>query len=138
MTDTLTKARPRELITRENAVGAKRRIHVDMQAPLQPPQRWYALNFASVDAALTYLNENPIQSAGEVAATARNDGTVSMLAIFPPTAPLKPPQRWFFQIFSSANNAVTYLNEAPAQSDGEVSATLRNDGSVGVFYIAPA
>jgi hypothetical protein len=138
MTGTLTKARPSELITKENAVGAKRRIHVDIQAPLQPPQRWYALNFASIDAALIYLNENPIQSAGEVAATARNDGTVSMLTIFPPTAPLQSPQRWFFQNFSSANSAVTYLNEPPAQSDGEVSATLRNDGSVGVFYIAPA
>jgi hypothetical protein len=138
MTDTMTKVKASELITKENAVGAKRRIHVDIRAPLQPPQRWYALNFTSVDAALTYLNENPIQSAGEVAATARNDGTVSMLTIFPPTAPLQPPQRWFFQNFSSANNAVTYLNEAPAQSDGEVSATLRNDGSVGAFYIAPA
>jgi hypothetical protein len=138
MTGTLTKVRPGELITKENAAGAKRRIHVDIQAPLQPPQRWYALNFASVEAALTYLNENPIQSTGEVAATARNDGTVSMLTIFSPTAPLQSPQRWFFQNFSSANNAVTYLNETPAQSDGEVSATLRNDGSVGVFYIAPA
>ena len=56
MTGTLTKARPSELITKENAVGAKRRIHVDIQAPLQPPQRWYALNFASIDAALIYLN----------------------------------------------------------------------------------
>jgi hypothetical protein len=35
-------------------------------------------------------------------------------------------------------NAATWLNEAPAQSDGEVSATLRNDGTVGTFYIAPA
>ena len=91
-----------------------------------------------MDAALTYLNENPIQSAGEVAATARNDGTVAMLTIFPPTAPLQPPQRWFFGNFPSADDAVTYLNDPPAQSDGEVSATLRNDGSVGVFYIAPA
>ena len=71
MTGTLTKVRPGELITKENAAGAKRRIHVDIQAPLQPPQRWYALNFASVEAALTYLNENPIQSPTRLARRAR-------------------------------------------------------------------
>ena len=83
MTDTVTKARPSELITKENAAGAKRRIHVDIQAPLQPPQRWYALNFASVDAALTYLNEAPAQSDGEVSATLRNDGSVGVFYIAP-------------------------------------------------------
>jgi hypothetical protein len=48
MTETVTKTRPSELITKETAAGAKRRIHVDIRAPLQPPQHWYALNFASV------------------------------------------------------------------------------------------
>ena len=133
MSDTITLD---EVITKENAVAVKRRHQI--QAPLQPPQRWYALHFTSVEAALTYLNENPIQSAGEVAATARNDGSVGMLTIFPPTAPLQAPQRWFYQNFTSPTNAATWLNEPPAQSDGEVSATLRNDGTVGTFYIAPA
>lgn len=122
------------LITEENA--SKTRVHPN--TPLPPSQRWYSLSFASVSAALTYLNENPVQSAGEVAATARNDGTVGMLTIFPPTHPLQSPQRWFFENFSSATDAVSYLNAPPAQSDGEVSATVRNDGSVGAFYIAPA
>jgi hypothetical protein len=133
MSDTMTLD---EVITKENAAKMKQRHQI--QAPLQPPQRWYALQFTSVDAALTYLNTNPIQSAGEVAATARNDGSVGMLTIFPPTAPLQAPQRWFYQNFSSPANAATWLNEAPAQSDGEVSAILRNDGTVGTFYIAPA
>ena len=130
-----------EMITKENAAEAKQRIHNDIlriEAPLQPPQHWLSINFASTDAALAWLNTNPVQSAGEVAATARNDGTVSMLTIMPPTAPLQSPQRWFYQDFANPNDAVTYLNEAPAQSDGEVSATLRNNGHVGVFYIAPA
>jgi len=129
------------MITKENAAEAKQRIHTEVltiQAPLQPPQHWLSINFASTDAALAWLNTNPVQSAGEVAATARNDGTVSMLTIMPPTSPLQLPQRWFYQDFASPNAAVTYLNEAPAQSDGEVSATLRNNGHVGVFYIAPA
>jgi hypothetical protein len=130
-----------EMITKENAAEAKRRVHTqvpEIQAPLQPPQHWLSINFANTDAALAWLNENPVQSVGEVAATARNDGTVSMLTIMPPTAPLQQPQRWFYRDFASPNDAVTYLNEAPAQSDGEVSATLRNNGHVGVFFIAPA
>src|SRR5215468_5902806 len=112
------------MITKENAAEAKQRIHTEVltiQAPLQPPQHWLSINFASTDAALAWLNTNPVQSAGEVAATARNDGTVSMLTIMPPTSPLQLPQRWFYQDFASPNAAVTYLNEAPAQSDGEVS-----------------
>ena len=61
-----------------------------------------------------------------------------MLTIMPPTSPLHLPQQWFYRDFANSNDAVTYLNEAPAQSDGEVSATLRNNGHVGVFFIAPA
>ena len=124
-----------EMITKEMAGAAKRRLHIE--APLQPPQRWYSLNFANVDAALTYLNEHPVQSAGEVAATARNDGTVAMLTIFPPTAPLQSPQRWFFENFSNASSAVTYLNEAPAQSDGEVSANSAQRWFRGYIFYCP-
>ena len=129
-----------EMITKENAAEAKRRIHSEAveRAPLQPPHHWLSINFANTDAAVTWLNENPVQCAGEVAATARNDGSVSMLTIMPPTAPLQPPRRWFYRDFASPADAVTYLNEAPAQSDGEVSATLRGNGHVGVFFIAPA
>jgi hypothetical protein len=76
-------------------------------------------NFANTDAALAWLNTNPVQSAGEVAATARNDGSVSMLTIVPPTSPLQRPQQWFYRDFASPNDAVFYLNEAPAQSDGK-------------------
>ena len=129
------------MTTEENAAEAKRRIHSELlktRLPLPPPQHWLSINFANTDAALAWLNTNPVQSAGEVAATARNDGSVSMLTIMPPTSPLHSPQRWFFRDFASPNDAVFFLNEAPAQSDGEVSATLRNNGHVGVFYIAPA
>jgi hypothetical protein len=139
-TMTTTTIEREEMITQENAAEAKRRIHSELrtQSPLHPPQHWLSINFANTDAALAWLNTNPVQSAGEVAATARNDGSVSMLTIMPPTSPLQSPQRWFYRDFASPNDAVFYLNEAPAQSDGEVSATLRNNGHVGVFYIAPA
>jgi len=105
---------------------------------LPPNQHWYSLNFASVQAALNYLNAPLVQSAGEVTTTARNDGTVGMLTIYPPTTPLQSPQRWAFQTFNSPAAAVNWLNEPAVQSDGEVSATLRNDGTVGMFVIEPA
>jgi len=106
--------------------------------PLPPGQHWYFFNFASIQAALNYLNTPLVQSAGEVSATARNDGTVGMFTIYPPTAPLQPPQRWIFENFSSAADAVNWLNEPLVQSDGEVSATARNNGTVGMFVIVPA
>jgi hypothetical protein len=115
-----------EMIAEKDAAALKTRGHRVPATPLPPGQHWYYFNFATV------------QSAGEVSATARNDGTVGMLTIYPPTHPLQSPQRWFFQHFSSPNSAVSFLNEPPVQSDGEVSSTARNDGTVGMFYIAPA
>ena len=127
-----------EMIAEKDAAALKTRGHRAPATPLPPGQHWYFFNFATVQAALTYLNTPLVQSACEVSATARNDGTVGMLTIYPPTHPLQSPQRWFFQNFSSPSNAVTFLNEPPVQSDGEVSSTARNDGTVGMFYIAPA
>jgi hypothetical protein len=61
-----------------------------------------------------------------------------MFTIYPPTAPLQPPPRWIFENFNSPADAVNWLNESPVQSNGEVSATARNNGTVGVFVIVPA
>src|SRR5689334_5865536 len=126
------------MITEQDAAAAKVRNHPTPDAAWPPNQHWFFQNFASVQAALNYLNAAPAQSAGEVSGIARNDGTVGMFYIFPPTAPLQPPQQWLFRNFSSPTDALNYLNAAPAQSDGEVSANARNDGTVGVFYIGPA
>jgi hypothetical protein len=51
-------------------------------------------------------------------------------------------QTWEFREFpgprpDGENNAVTYLNEPARQGRGEATATLRNDGSVGLFYLVP-
>ena len=46
-------------------------------------------------------------------------------------------QAWAFENFSSVNDAITFLNEAPRQGPGEASAFARNDGSVGLFYLEP-
>ena len=125
-----------EVVTKENAAEVKTRMIAE--AALGPGQRWYPVSFATTAAAVHWLNLNPVQSAGEVAATARNDGSVAMLTILPPTNPLHPPQhQWAFQNFPSQAAAVAFLNQN-GQGDGEASATLRNDGSVGLFYITPA
>jgi len=127
-----------EMISEKDAAGLKPRHRLNPDTALPPNQHWYSLNFASVQAALNYLNAPLVQSAGEVTTTARNDGTVGMLTIYPPTTPLQSPQRWAFQTFNSPAAAVNWLNEPAVQSDGEVSATLRNDGTVGMFVIEPA
>jgi hypothetical protein len=127
-----------ELITEQDAAAEKARNHPISDIALPPTQHWGFQYFVSVQDALDYLNTPPVQSAGEVSATVRNDGTVGMFYIYPPNAPLQPPQQWFFKNFSNPAAAVHYLNLPAAQSEGEVSATYRNDNTVGVFYIGPA
>jgi len=90
-----------EMISEKDAAELKTRHRLNPDRALPPNQHWYSLNFASVQAALNYLNAPLVQSAGEVTTTARNDGSVGMLTIYPPTTPLQSPQRWAFQTFSS-------------------------------------
>ena len=127
-----------ETITEHDAAAAKARNHPTPDTGLPPNQHWFFQNFASVQAALNYLNAAPAQAAGEVSANARNDGTVGIFYIFPPTVPLDRHKAWFFSNFPSPTDALNFLNDQPVQSDGEVSAIARNDGTVGMFYIAPA
>ena len=51
-------------------------------------------------------------------------------------------QTWEFGEFpgpmpNGEDNAVIFLNEPDRQGRGEATATLRNDGSVGLFYLVP-
>ena len=51
-------------------------------------------------------------------------------------------QTWEFREFpgpkpNGENNAVVFLNEPARQGRGEATATLRNDGSAGLFYLVP-
>jgi hypothetical protein len=51
-------------------------------------------------------------------------------------------QTWEFREFpgprpNGEDNAVIFLNEAARQGRGEATATLRNDGSAGLFYLVP-
>lgn len=55
--------------------AAAHKAHIHRQAAVKT---WHFANFASTAAALTFVNAAPAQVAGEISATARNDGTVGM------------------------------------------------------------
>ena len=41
-------------------------------------KQWHFLNFADTRAVLTFINTSPVQTAGEISATVRPDGTVAL------------------------------------------------------------
>jgi hypothetical protein len=69
------------MISEQDAASRKASLHPDLRPDLVPAdyvKRWYFLNFASVEAALAFVNAPPAQVAGEISGNARNDGTVGM------------------------------------------------------------
>src|SRR5262249_12392009 len=98
-------------------------------------QTWFFQNFPSAADAVAFLNEAPRQGRGQVSATPRNNGTVGLFYLEPGSLGVSATETWFFQNFPSAANAVAFLNEAPRQGPGEASAFLRDDGTVGLFYL---
>jgi hypothetical protein len=43
-------------------------------------------------------------------------------------------KKWWFRDFQSVGAALIFANMHPAQGAGEISATARSDGTVGMFY----
>jgi hypothetical protein len=41
---------------------------------------------------------------------------------------------WHFLNFATTDTAAAFVNAAPPQGSGEISANARNDGTVGMFY----
>jgi hypothetical protein len=105
-------------------------------APAGPGQQWFSSNFGSVADALTFLNEAPAQGPGEASVIARNDGTVGVFYLNPGSE--NNGQQWLFQNFASVADALTFLNGPPVRGSGEASTTVRNNGTVGLFYLDPA
>ena len=65
-----------EMISEQDA-AARKAEHPDV-TPQLANKKWFFRNFASVSAALTFVNTAPVQAAGEISASARNDGTVGL------------------------------------------------------------
>jgi hypothetical protein len=62
-----------ETITEQTAAERKAELHLNAVT-----KTWHFFNFASIQAAVNFVNAAPAQGAGEISTTARNDGTVGM------------------------------------------------------------
>jgi hypothetical protein len=93
--------------------------------------------------AVQFLNDPDRQGPGEVAsATLRNNGTVGLIYLAPGSLGTSTSQTWILKQLpgpspDGENLAVQLLNAADQQGPGEASATLRDDGSVGLIFLAP-
>ena len=80
------------------------------------------------------------QGRGEATATLRNDGSVGLFYLVPGSLGTDTAPTWEPREFPGPNgekNTVIFLNEPARQGLGEATATLRNDGSAGLLYLAP-
>jgi hypothetical protein len=106
---------------------------------------WAYHNFTSADGgtaeAVSFLNAADRQGAGEASASARNDGSVGLFYLEPGSLGSSTEPTWAYVNITPAEGgaaeAVSFLNAADRQGPGEASATPRNDGSVGLFYLEP-
>jgi gentisate 1,2-dioxygenase len=92
------------------------------------------------DNAVIFLNEPARQGRGEATATLRNDGSAGLFYLVPGDLGTSTTPTWESREFPSPDgekNAVIFLNEPARQGPGEATATLRNDGSAGLLYLAP-
>jgi hypothetical protein len=90
--------------------------------------------------AITFLNEPARQGPGEASASVRNNGSVGLFFLEPGSLGSGTQLTWVFRDFTTAQGpagAITFLNEPARQGPGEASATIRNNGSVGPFFLEP-
>ena len=90
--------------------------------------------------AVIFLNEPARQGRGEATATLRNDGSVGLFYLVPGSLGTGTALTWEsreFPLPDGEKNTVIFLNEPARQGPGEATATLRNDGSAGLLYLAP-
>src|SRR5579875_2215430 len=90
--------------------------------------------------AVIFLNDPDRQGRGEAAAALRSDGSVGLFYLVPGSLGASPNPSWQVQEFpgpNGAKEAVIFLNAPDRQGRGEVTATLRNDGTAGVLYLEP-
>ena len=106
-------------------------------------QTWVFRDFTAAQGtagAVTFLNEAARQGPGEACAVPRNNGSVGIILLEPGSLGSGTSPTWVFRDFTAAQGtagAITFLNEAARQGQGEVSAVARNDGSVGLFFLEP-
>src|SRR5580693_3924956 len=87
--------------------------------------------------AVIFLNEPARQGRGEATATLRNDGSAGLLYLAPGSLGAGTAQTWESGEFAGPKQAVDFLNEPARQGPGQASVTPRNNGTVGLLYLAP-
>jgi hypothetical protein len=106
-------------------------------------QTWVFRDFTAAQGtagAITFLNEPARQGPGEASASIRNNGSVGLFFLEPGSLGSGTQLTWVFRDFTAAQGpagAITFLNEPARQGPGEASATIRNNGSVGLFFLEP-
>ena len=101
---------------------------------------WESREFPSPDGeknAVIFLNEPARQGPGEATATLRNDGSAGLLFLAPGSLGASTTQTWESGEFAGPKQAVDFLNEPARQGPGQATVTPRNNGTVGLLYLAP-
>jgi hypothetical protein len=127
-----------EIVTNQDVYVTQEADH-DVIGPIVPAQNWSFKDFSSVQAALTFLNTmTPSPAPGDISAIARNNGSVGMFYKLPPSAPLGFLRAWHYKNFPTTAAALAFLDQPASlgKPEGTVSANARNDGTVGMFYVA--
>ena len=90
--------------------------------------------------AVIFLNNPDRQGRGEAAAALRSDGSVGLFYLAPGSLGAGTSPAWTVQEFpgpNGAKEAVIFLNTPGRQGRGEVTATLRSDGTAGLLTLEP-
>ena len=90
--------------------------------------------------AVDFLNENPRQGPGEVSMTVLPGGSLGLIYLNPGNLGASTSPTWFYKEFPAPNgvtSALAFLNAAPQQAAGEVSAYAPGDGSAVIVYLEP-
>ena len=92
------------------------------------------------DNAVIFLNAADRQGHGEASAALRGDGSVGLFYLEPGSLGASISPNWTYQDFPGPNGAkaaVIFLNEPDRQGRGEVTATLRADGTASLLTLEP-
>ena len=94
----------------------------------------------ALKSAVNFLNENPRQGPGQVSVTALSNGSVGLIYLNPGSLAALTSPTWYFKEFPAPDgvtSALAFLNAAPQQAAGEVSAFAPGDGSAVIVYLEP-
>src|ERR1700677_197529 len=92
------------------------------------------------DNGVIFLNAADRQGRGEASAAVRGDGSVGLFYLEPGSLGTSTSPNWTYQDFPGPNGAkaaVIFLNEPDRQGRGEVTATLRADGTASLLTLEP-